>query len=79
MLRECFLVQALEAEISDFLDRHSGFSTDEGQQRLVRYGHLPEREIVTGIGPAGVRAPRVRDRIGQGEARIHFLSGILPP
>jgi putative transposase len=23
---------------------------------------LPEREIMTGIGPVGVRAPRVRDR-----------------
>jgi hypothetical protein len=25
-----------------------------------------------------VRAPRVRDRVGQGEARIRFSSAILP-
>jgi hypothetical protein len=54
------LAQAIEAEVSDFLDRHSGFLTEEGQQRLVRHGHLPERGIMTGIGPVGVRAPRVR-------------------
>jgi putative transposase len=73
------LADAIEAEVSDFLDRHSRFLTEEGQQRLVRHGHLPEREIMTGIGPVGVRAPRVRDRVGQGEARIRFSSAILPP
>ena len=69
------LADAIEAEVSDFLDRHSRFLTEEGQQRLVRHGHLPEREIMTGIGPVGV----VRDRVGQGEARIRFSSAILPP
>ena len=34
---------------------------------------------MTGIGPLGVRAPQVRDRVGQGEARIRFSSAILPP
>jgi putative transposase len=73
------LADAIDAEVSDFLDRYSRFLTEEGQQRLVRHGHLPEREIMTGIGPVGVRAPRVRDRVGQGEARIRFSSAILPP
>jgi hypothetical protein len=36
----------------------------------VRHGHLPEREIMTGIGPVAVRAPRVRDRVGTGEERM---------
>ena len=49
------------------------------RQRLVRHGHLPEREIVTGIGPVAVRCPRVRDRGGEGSARIRFSSAILPP
>jgi hypothetical protein len=31
-----------------------GFLTEEGQQKLVRHGHLPEREIMTGIGPVDV-------------------------
>jgi putative transposase len=40
---------------------------------------LPEREIMTGIGPVAVRAPRIRDRVGTGEERIAFSSAILPP
>jgi hypothetical protein len=46
---------------------------------LVRHGHLPEREIMTGIGPVAVRCPRVRDRGGEGSERIRFSSTILPP
>jgi putative transposase len=42
-------------------------------------GYLPEREIMTGIGPVAVRCPRVRDRIGEGCQRIRFSSAILPP
>ena len=45
----------------------------------MRHGHLPEREIMTGIGPVAVRAPRVRDRTGQGADRIRFSSALLPP
>jgi putative transposase len=41
---------------------------------VVRNGHLPEREIVTGIGPIEVRQPRVRHRDGG-----RFSSAILPP
>jgi putative transposase len=32
------------------------------QQRLVRHGHLPEREIMTGVGPVAMRCARMRDR-----------------
>jgi Transposase, Mutator family len=52
--------------------------TEEGRQRVVRHGYLPEREIMAGIGPVPVRAPRVRDRVGQSETRICFSSAILP-
>jgi len=31
-------------------------------RRVVRNGHLPERQIMTGIGPVAVRRPRLRDR-----------------
>ena len=30
-------------------------TSETGQQRVVRHGHLPEREIITGIGPVAVR------------------------
>jgi transposase-like protein len=35
---------------------------------------LPEREIMTGIGPVAVRCPRVRDRVGESSERIRFSS-----
>ena len=73
------LARAVEAEVAAFLDGHSEARTEEGRRRLVRHGHLPEREIMTGIGPVAVRAPRVRDRTGQGAERIRFSSALLPP
>ena len=73
------LARAVEAEVAGFLDGHSEARTEEGRRRLVRHGHLPEREIMTGIGPVAVRAPRVRDRTGQGADRIRFSSALLPP
>src|SRR5450756_2275482 len=45
------LAQAVEAEVAGFLGGHANKLTDDGRARLVRHGHLPEREIMTGIGP----------------------------
>jgi putative transposase len=73
------LAQAVEAEVASLLERYANEVTDDGRRRLVRHGHLPEREIVTGIGPVAVRCPRVRDRVGEGSERIRFSSAILPP
>ena len=44
------LVQAVEAEVADFLRQHADKLTEDGRHRVVRHGHLPEREIMTGIG-----------------------------
>lgn len=60
VLRNCArnqLAQAVEAEVAEFLVRHAHLVTGENRRRCVRQGHLPEREIMTGIGPAGLRAP----------------------
>jgi putative transposase len=73
------LAQALEAEVSSLLSCHADKLSDDGRRRLVRHGHLPEREIMTGIGPVAVHCPRVRDRGGDGCERIRFSSTILPP
>ena len=75
------LAQAIEAEVAEFLAKHVDLKTATGLSRVVRHGHLPEREVMTGIGPVGVRQPRVRDRgaaAGDGE-RICFTPAILPP
>ena len=72
------LAQAVEVEVASFLESHADKLTEDGRQRLVRHGHLPEREIVTGIGRVSVRQPRVRDRGSEGEERIRFSPSILP-
>src|ERR1700730_17681006 len=42
------LGQAVEAEVAAWLSTHTDKFTDDGRGRLVRHGHLPEREIMTG-------------------------------
>ena len=73
------LAQAVEVEVASFVDEHAAQLTEDGRRRLVRHGHLPAREIMTGIGPVAVRCPRVRDRVSEGAERIRFSSAILPP
>ncbi|MEZ7137826.1 IS256 family transposase [Komagataeibacter sp. SM21] len=69
--------QAVEAELATLLAAFAEDRLDDGRARLVRHGHLPEREILTGIGPVTVKVPRVRDR-KPGADRITFTPGILP-
>lgn len=75
------LAQAIEAEVAEFLGKHAELKTEDGLQRVVRHGHLPKREVMTGIGPVTVRQPRVRDRGAASDApeRIRFTPTILPP
>ena len=54
------LTQAVEAEVAEFLAKHADLKTETGHQRVVRHGHLPEREIMTGVGPVTVRQPGAR-------------------
>ena len=73
------LAEALELEVNQALEEYRELRTSEGQQRVVRNGYLPEREIQTGIGSVAVKVPRIRDRQkGEGEA-INWNSSILPP
>ncbi len=69
--------QAIHAELAALMATFSGEKLEDGRARLVRHGHLPEREVLTGIGPVAVKVPRVRDR-GPGEDRITFTPSILP-
>jgi len=72
------LARAIEAEVADLLTAHMHLTDAQGRQRLVRHGHLPEREVMTGIGPVVVKVPRVRDR-GTDVESIRFTSKLLPP
>jgi transposase-like protein len=69
--------QAIHAELAALMNSFSGERLEDGRARLVRHGHLPEREVLTGIGPVPVKVPRLRDR-GAGEDKITFTPSILP-
>lgn len=70
------LACAFEAEIQKFIDKYKNVKTAEGKNIVVRNGYLPEREIVSGIGPLKIKQPRVDDRELPEEER--FTSQILP-
>ena len=62
----------MEAELAALLAAHASETTEDGRARLVRHGHLPEREVMmTGIGPVRVKVvaeavPSVRAAEGDG-------------
>lgn len=68
--------QAIEAELAQLLEQYANVKTLTGQQTVVRNGYLPEREVLTGVGPVTVKVPKVRDRSGGG---VKFNSTIVPP
>ena len=74
------LATAIEAEVTSYIDHHSGVLDQNGRRVVVRNGHLPERTIQTGIGGVQVRQPRVHDgRLDENGDPIRFTSKILPP
>jgi len=72
------LSEAIEAEVAEWIDSHRQHRDIQGHQQVVRNGHLPQRTLLTGVGPVEVRQPRVLDRRSQNEAEP-FSSKILPP
>jgi putative transposase len=68
------LRQAIEEEFEAFLAAHAG-RDGQGRREVVRNGHLPEREILTGLGPVAVKVPKARDRASQGRV---FRSDLVP-
>jgi transposase-like protein len=68
--------QAVELELEELLSQHSARRTYEGSAVVVRNGHLPERELQTGLGPVTVKIPKVRSRAG---APVTFRSALVPP
>jgi transposase-like protein len=73
------LAQAVEAEVVAYIERHAAIRDANGHRMVVRNGHLPKRELQTGIGPVQVRQPRVNDkRLDENGDRIRFNSEILP-
>jgi transposase-like protein len=70
------LRQAVQAELEGFLAAHADRRDEDGRAGVVRNGHLPEREVLTGIGAVAVRVPKVRSRT---EESVVFRSSLVPP
>ena len=68
--------QAVEAELAELLAAYAGQRDPKGRAAVVRNGYLPEREVLTGLGPVSVRVPKVR---GRTEEPVTFHSRLVPP
>ena len=68
--------QAVEAELAHLLGQYENVKTLAGQRAVVRNGYLPERAVLTAVGPVPVQVPKVRDRSGSG---VKFNSALVPP
>ena len=66
----------IEAEGAQRREHYEHVTTVQGHRAVVRTGDLPERDVLTGVGPVAVKVPKVRDRSGSG---VKFNSAIVPP
>ncbi len=55
--------------------QHSDRRTDDGNAAVVRNGHLPERDLQIGLGPATVKITKVRSKTGE---PVTFWSALVP-
>jgi putative transposase len=68
------LQTAVEQEVTAYIEMFKNVRDENGKRTVVRHGFLPERSLLTGVGPVMVKQPRVRDK-REGES---FTSAILP-
>ena len=73
---EQLIYQAVEAELQELLADHAERRTEDGRAGVVRNGHLPARQLQTGLGPVTVEIPKVRAKTG---APVTFRSALVPP
>ena len=69
------LQSAIDVEVHQYVCKHEDLLDGFGRRQVVRNGYMPERELVTGVGPIVIRQPRVHDR----RPEEKFTSCILPP
>ena len=76
------LMTALEAEVTEYIERFADTHDADGQRLVVRNGQAQERTVTCGAGTWKVRAPRVNDKRVDGDgARERFTEepAALPP
>lgn len=72
------LAEAVRIEAEQWIAARADQRDAQGHRQVVRNGYLPQRDVLTGVGPVTVRQPRIEDRrpVGQRES---FNRKILPP
>ena len=66
---QTLLVQAVEAEVGEWIDRHAHLKDEKGHQQVVRNGRLPDRKITTATREEGVSASCATSRREKRESR----------
>ena len=72
------LQSAIDAEVDAFIAQHSNRRDEQNRRQVVKNGHLPEREILTGAGAIPVTQGRVRDNHPDPNQRVTFTPSVLP-
>ena len=73
------LQAAIENEVEEYIEEYTQRRDERGRRLAVRNGYLPEREILTGLGPIKIKQPRVDDRkLRKEKGTGQFTSKILP-
>jgi putative transposase len=68
------LQEAILHEVEEYIEMYSDTRDSQGKRMVVKNGYMPEREILTGMGPIAIKQPRVDDR----SMPDRFTSNILP-
>ena len=70
---------ALENEVDEFVQKQSSLRDENGKKIVSKNGFMPQRDIVTGMGPLTLRQPRIDDRnLKDYSNASRFTSNILP-
>ena len=52
------ITKAVQTELAEFLSQYQNMTDSEGRPLVVRNGYLPQREIMTGIGPVNIKVSK---------------------
>ena len=69
---------ALENEVDEFVQKQSILRDENGKRIVSKNGYMPQRDIVTGMGPINIKQPRIDDRQLSQHDGQRFTSSILP-
>lgn len=66
------LQAATQKEIDEYLQDRSGIVGEDGRRLVIRNGSLPEREVITGLGPIQLRHQHIPELM----RGVRFIDGI---